>query len=78
MKKLHVSKGEKKKRGQNLQGARRDSIEIKKERRSHFPIVQNPFCGFIHTHISYAFALSSFLDFSISYPPNYHTILHQP
>jgi hypothetical protein len=30
MKKVHVSKGEKKKRGWNLQAARRDSIERKK------------------------------------------------
>jgi hypothetical protein len=29
------------------------------ERRSHFPIVQNPICGLIHTHTSFAFALPS-------------------
>jgi hypothetical protein len=29
----------------------------KKERRSQFPIVQNPMCGLIHTHTSFAFAL---------------------
>jgi hypothetical protein len=27
--------------------------------RSHFPIVQNPICGLIRTHISFSFALSS-------------------
>jgi hypothetical protein len=57
MKKLQVSNGEK--RGWNLQGAGRDSIERKKERRLHFPIVQNPMCGLIHTHTSFAFALPS-------------------
>jgi hypothetical protein len=35
------------------------SKERKKERRSHFPIVQNPTCGLIHTHTSFAFALPS-------------------
>jgi hypothetical protein len=56
---LHVQK---KKRG-NLKAAGRDSIkrkkERKKERRLHFPIVQNPMCGIIHTHTSFAFALPS-------------------
>jgi hypothetical protein len=33
------------------------SKERKKERRSQFPIVQNPMCG--HTHTSFAFALPS-------------------
>jgi hypothetical protein len=33
--------------------------ERKKERRSHFPIVQNPMCGLIHTHTSFAFPLPS-------------------
>jgi hypothetical protein len=42
-----------------LQVAGRDSIKRKKERRSYFPIVQNPMCGLIHTHTSFAFALSS-------------------
>jgi hypothetical protein len=55
MKKLHVSK----KGGWNLQAAERDSIKRKKERRSHFPIVQNPMCGLIHTHTSFTFALPS-------------------
>jgi hypothetical protein len=59
MKKFHVSKGEKKIRGWNLQAAGRDSIERKKERRSHFPIVQNLMCGLIHTHTSFAFTLPS-------------------
>jgi hypothetical protein len=49
----------KKKRGWNLQAAGRDSIKRKKERRSQFPIVQNPICGLIHTHTSFAFALPS-------------------
>jgi hypothetical protein len=31
----------------------------KKERRSHFPIVQNLMCGLIHTHTSFVFALPS-------------------
>jgi hypothetical protein len=35
------------------------SKERKKERRSHFPIVQNPMCGLIHTHTLFAFALPS-------------------
>jgi hypothetical protein len=54
--KLHVSK---KKRRWYLQAARRDSIKRKKERRSHFPIMQNPMCGLIHNHTSFAFALPS-------------------
>jgi hypothetical protein len=33
--------------------------ERKNERRSQFPIVQNPMCGLIHTHTSFAFALPS-------------------
>jgi hypothetical protein len=32
---------------------------LSKERISHFPIVQNPMCGLIHTHTSFAFALPS-------------------
>jgi hypothetical protein len=32
---------------------------LSKERRSHFPIVQNLMCGLIHTHTSFAFALPS-------------------
>jgi hypothetical protein len=48
-----------KKRGYNLQATGRDSIKRKKERRSHFPIVQNPMCGLIHTHASFAFTLPS-------------------
>jgi hypothetical protein len=35
------------------------SKERKKERRSHFPIVQNQMCGLIHTSTSFAFALPS-------------------
>jgi hypothetical protein len=53
--KLHVLK----KRGWHLQATRRDSIKRKKERRSQFPIVQNPICGLIRTHTSFAFALPS-------------------
>jgi hypothetical protein len=52
-------KEKRKKRGWNLQAAGRDSIKRKKERRSHFPIVQNLMCGLIHTHTSFAFALPS-------------------
>jgi hypothetical protein len=37
----------------------RERFFRKKERRSHFPIVQNPMCGLIHTHTSFAFALPS-------------------
>jgi hypothetical protein len=47
------------KRGWNLQAIGRDSIERKQEKSSHFSIVQNPICGLIQTHISFAFALSS-------------------
>jgi hypothetical protein len=52
------AEGEKKKR-KNLQAAGRGSIKGKKERISHFAIVQNPMCGLIHTHASFAFALPS-------------------
>jgi hypothetical protein len=31
----------------------------KKERRSHFPIMQNLMCGIIYTHTSFVFALPS-------------------
>jgi hypothetical protein len=48
-----------KKERMKLQAAGRDSIQRKKERRSHFPIVQNPMCGLIYTHTSFAFALPS-------------------
>jgi hypothetical protein len=51
----------KRKRWWNLQAAGRDSIKRKKERRSQFPILQNPMCGLIHTHTSFAFALPSIL-----------------
>jgi hypothetical protein len=58
MKKLHVSKGEKKKEDKiyKLLGE-----ILSKERRSHFPVVQNPMCGLIHTHTSFAFTLHSIL-----------------
>jgi hypothetical protein len=35
------------------------SKERKKDRRSHFPIVQNLMCGLINTHTSFAFPLPS-------------------
>jgi hypothetical protein len=35
------------------------SKERKKERRSHFPTVQNPMCGLIRTHTLFALALPS-------------------
>jgi hypothetical protein len=49
----------KRKRGWKVQAAERDSIKRKKERRSQFPIVQNPMCGLIHTNTSFVFALPS-------------------
>jgi hypothetical protein len=52
---LHVTK----KRGWNLQAVGRDSIKRKTEEGLHFPIAQNPMCGLIHTHTSFAFALPS-------------------
>jgi hypothetical protein len=52
---LHVQK----KGGYNLQPAGRDSIKRKKEKRSHFPVMQNSMCGIIHTHTSFVFALPS-------------------
>jgi hypothetical protein len=48
---------ERKKRGWNLHATGRDSINRKKERRSHFPTVQNLMCGIIRTHTSFVFAL---------------------
>jgi hypothetical protein len=33
--------------------------EILSKERSHFSIVQNPMCGLIHTHTTFAFALPS-------------------
>jgi hypothetical protein len=84
MKKLHVSKGEMKKRGWNLHAAGRDSIERKNERRSHFPIVQNPMCGLTHIHTSFAFALPSipwlfpFLPpFTTSFSSNHDYLPHK-
>jgi hypothetical protein len=61
MKKLPVSKGEKKKKEDELYKLLGEilSKERKKERRSHFPILQNLRCGLIHTHTSFAFALPS-------------------
>jgi hypothetical protein len=56
MKKLHVSKGEKKKEDE-IYKLLVDNLS--KERRSHFPVVQNPMCALIHTHTSFAFALPS-------------------
>jgi hypothetical protein len=62
---LHVQK----KRGWNLQATRRDSIKRKKERRPHFPIVQIPMIGIIHTHTSFAFALPSIPSLFPFLPP---------
>jgi hypothetical protein len=61
MKKLHVSKGEKKKKEDEIYKLLGEilSKERKKERISHFPIVQNPMCDLIHTDTSFAFALPS-------------------
>jgi hypothetical protein len=50
-------------------------VFVRTERTSHFPIVQNPMCGLIHTHTSFVFALLLFHDFSLSYP---HSIHHSP
>jgi hypothetical protein len=55
--KFHVSKGEKELRMRFTRCWER--FYRKKERRSHFLIVQNPMCGLIHTHISFPFALPS-------------------
>jgi hypothetical protein len=52
---IHVKKREKKKRIKLLG----EVLSKKKERRSHFFIVQNLMCGLIHTHTSFAFALPS-------------------
>jgi hypothetical protein len=57
IKKLHVSKRKKKERMKFT--SYWEIFYRKKERRSHFPIVQNPMCGLIHTHTSFAFALPS-------------------
>jgi hypothetical protein len=56
--KLHVSKGEKKKKRMKFTSCS-ERFYQKKERRSHFPIVQNAICGVVHTHTSFAFALPS-------------------
>jgi hypothetical protein len=58
MKKLHVSKGEKKKKRMKFTSYW-ERFYRKKESRSYFPIVQNLMCGLIHTHTSFAFALPS-------------------
>jgi hypothetical protein len=58
MKKLQVSKGEKKKKMMEFTSYW-ERFYQKKERRSHFPIVENPMCGLSHTHILFAFALPS-------------------
>jgi hypothetical protein len=58
--KLHVlKKKEKKERMKFTSCWERLYQKKKKERRSQFPIVQNMMCGLIHTHTSFAFALSS-------------------
>jgi hypothetical protein len=57
MKKLHVSKGERKKEDEiyKLLG----EILSKERKEITFPIVQNLMCGLIHTHTSFKFALPS-------------------
>jgi hypothetical protein len=51
---LHVSKREEKENEiYKMLG------EILLKERPHFPIVQNPMCGLIHTHISFALVLPS-------------------
>jgi hypothetical protein len=54
MKKLHVSKKKREYEIYKLLGE-----ILSKERISHFPTVQNPMCGLVHTHTSFAFALPS-------------------
>jgi hypothetical protein len=75
-------KEKRKKRIWNWHAAGRDSIKKRKERRSHFPIVQNLMCGLIHTHTSFAFALPSipwlfpFLPHSLHHSPSTMIICH--
>jgi hypothetical protein len=57
IKKLHVSKGEKKKKMKFTSWWER--FYRKKERRPHFSTVINPMCGLIHTHTLFVFALPS-------------------
>jgi hypothetical protein len=59
MKKLHVSKGEKKKKVEIYKLLGEILSKERKKRRSHFAIVQNPMYGLIHTHTSFEFALPS-------------------
>jgi hypothetical protein len=56
--KLHVSKRERERERMRFTSYW-ERFYQKKERRSHFPIVQNLMCGIIHTHTSFAFALPS-------------------
>jgi hypothetical protein len=53
VKKLHVLKKERMKFT-----SRWERLYQKKERISQFPVVQNPMCGLIHIHTSFAFALA--------------------
>jgi hypothetical protein len=58
--KLHVSKRERERERERMRFTSYwERFYQKKERRSHFPIVQNLMCGIIHTHTSFAFALPS-------------------
>jgi hypothetical protein len=52
---LHVTK----KRDDEIYKLMGEIISKEKERRSHFPVVQHLMCGLMHTHTSFAFALSS-------------------
>jgi hypothetical protein len=52
--KLHVSK---KKRADEIYKLLGEILSKERKKGDHFPIVQNPMCGTIHTHTSFAFAL---------------------
>jgi hypothetical protein len=52
-------KGGKEKKRMKFTSCWKRFYQKKKERRSHFPIVQNPMCGLIHIHTSLAIALPS-------------------
>jgi hypothetical protein len=58
LKKLHVSKEEKKKKRMKFTSCWVRFYQ-NKERRSHSLIVQNPMCGLIHIDTTFAFALPS-------------------
>jgi hypothetical protein len=56
--KLHVLRKEKKER-MEFTSCWEIFYQKKERRRSKFTVVQNPMCGLIHTHPSFAFALPS-------------------